>query len=79
MTESLKITLRLAVLFLIGSLLSFVPTAYSVTEKTLNVQSAFNAENYREQAEILVSLAEELPWWKTLWENAGEIAFQGVS
>ena len=78
MTESLKITLRLAVLFLIGSLLSFVPTAYSVTEKTLNVQSAFNAENYREQAEILVSLAEELPWWKTLWENAGEIAFQAA-
>ena len=78
MTESLKIILRLAVLFLIGSLLSFAPTAYSVTEKTLNTQSAFNAENYREQAEFLVSLADELPWWKTLWENAGDAAFQAA-
>ena len=75
MNESQKIALRLVVLVLIGSLLSFVPVANSVTEKTLKLQSAFSAEDYQEQAEILVSLAEETPWWKALWESAGDAAY----
>jgi len=75
MNESQKIALRLVLLVLIGSLLSFVPVANSVTEKTLKLQSAFSVEDYQEQAKILVSLAEETPWWKALWESAGDAAY----
>ncbi len=75
MNESQKIALRIVLLVLIGSLLSFVPIANSVTEKTLKLQSAFSAEDYQEQAEILISLAEENPWWKALWESAGNAAY----
>ena len=75
MNESQKIALRLVLLVLIGSLLSFVPVANSVTEKTLKLQSAFSADDYQKQAEILVSLAEEIPWWKALWESAGDAAY----
>lgn len=75
MNESQKIALRLVLLVLIGSLLSFVPVANSVTDKTLKLQSAYNAEDYQEQAEILVSLAEESLWWKALWESAGDAAY----
>ena len=76
MNESQKITLRLVLVVLIGSLLSFVPVAYSVTEKALQVQSAFNAKDYNKQAEKLVALVDEVPWWKTLWESAGDAAYQ---
>ncbi len=75
MNESQKIVLRLVLLVLIGSLISFFPVANSVTDKTLNLSSAFNEGNYQEQAEIMASLAEENPWWKTLWESAGDAAF----
>ena len=75
MNKSQKIALRLVLLVLIGSLLSFVPVANSVTEKTLKLQSAFSADDYQEQAEILLSLAEEIPWWKALWESAGDAAY----
>jgi len=75
MNESQKIVLRLVLLVLIGSLISFFPVANSVTDKTLNLSSAFNEGNYQEQAEIMASLAQENPWWKTLWESAGDAAF----
>ena len=75
MNESQKIALRLVLLVLIGSLLSFFPVANSVTEKTLNLSSAFNEGNHQEQAEIMTSIAEENPWWKSLWESAGDAAF----
>ncbi len=75
MKESQKIALRLVLLVLIGSLLSFFPVANSVTEKTLNLSLAFNEGNYQEQAEIMASIAQENPWWKSLWESAGDAAF----
>lgn len=75
MNESQKITLRLVLLVLIGSFIGFVPVANSVTEKILNLQSAFSEGNYREQAEIMASIAEENPWWKSLWESAGDAAY----
>ncbi|MCJ7716709.1 MAG: hypothetical protein MUO54_09335 [Anaerolineales bacterium] len=76
MNESQKIALRLVLLVLIGSLISFVPVANSVTENTLNLQLAFTEGNFRKQAEIMVSLAEENPWWKSLWESSGDAAFK---
>ena len=75
MTERLSIILRLTLLFLVGSALSFAPTAYSVTEKTANLQSAYVVENYNTQMEILISLVTELPWWKSLWEKAAVAAY----
>jgi tetratricopeptide (TPR) repeat protein len=72
-----KVALRLAPLVLVGSLLGFGPSAISVTEKLHTAQSAFAEENYREQAEYLVSVAESYPWWKSLWEEAGDAAFKG--
>ncbi len=75
MNESQKIALRLVLLVLIGSLISFSPVANSVTDKTLNLSSAFIEGNYQVQAEIMASIAEENPWWKSLWESAGDAAF----
>ena len=75
MNEDQKIALRLVILVLIGSLLSFVPVSYSVTEKTQKVQFAFKASAYKDQANLLIALAEEVPWWKTLWESAGDASY----
>jgi tetratricopeptide (TPR) repeat protein len=75
MKESQKFALRLVLLILIGSWLSFVPVSYSVTEKAYQAQSAFVVGNYQEGAEHLTSLAEELPWWNSLWESAGDAAY----
>jgi tetratricopeptide (TPR) repeat protein len=75
MTESQNIVLKLSLLILIGSLLSFVPVPNSVTQKIQKVQFAFSAGAYRDQAELLIDLAEENPWWKSLWESAGDAAY----
>ena len=74
MSDRWKITLRYLILIVVGSLLSFVPVSNSVTEKTLQVRSASSAGEYQEQAELLIQLAAENPWWKSLWESAGEAA-----
>jgi tetratricopeptide (TPR) repeat protein len=71
-----NIALRLVLLFLAGSALSFGPSANSVTQKIQNAQSAFEAGDYSHQGEILVGLAEENPWWKSLWEMAGEAFYR---
>ena len=75
MNENQKIALRLIILVLIGSLLSFVPVSYSVTEKTQKVQFAFKAGAFKDQANLLIALAEEVPWWNSLWESAGDASF----
>ena len=75
MNENQKIALRLVILVLIGSLLSFVPVSYSVTEKTQKVQFAFKAAAYKDQANLLIALAEEIPWWTSLWESAGDASY----
>jgi tetratricopeptide (TPR) repeat protein len=75
MNENQKIALRLVILVLIGSLLSFVPVPYSVTEKTQKVQFAFKAGAYKDQANLLIALAEEVPWWSSLWESAGDASY----
>ncbi len=76
MNDGQKIALRIVLLILVGSALSFSPSAISVTQKTQNAQSAFEAEDYQLQANILIDLAEENSWWKTLWEKAGDAAFK---
>ena len=78
MNDGQKIALRLVLLFLAGSALSFGPSAISVTQKIQNAQSAFEAENYQLQSEILIDLAEEISWWKSLREQAGEAAFKAA-
>jgi len=75
MTERQNIALRLVLLFVIGSLLSFVPISNSVTEKTRKVQFAFSADAYQDQASLLLELVDENPWWISLWENAGDSAY----
>jgi tetratricopeptide (TPR) repeat protein len=75
MNENQKIALRLVILVLIGSLLSFVPVPYSVTEKTQKVQFAYKAGAYKDQANLLIALADELPWWTSLWESAGDASY----
>ena len=75
MNENQKIALRLVILVLIGSLLSFVPVPYSVTEKAQKIQFAYKAGAYKDQAHLLITLAEELPWWSSLWESAGDASY----
>ena len=77
MNDRLKIALRFVVLILIGSLIGFSPSAISVTENTRKLRLAFAAEDYSSGAEILLDLAEENPWWTSLWESAGNAAFLG--
>jgi len=77
MDDRLKIALRFVLLLLIGSLIGISPSAYSVTENTRKVRLAFAAEDYSTGAEILIDLAEENPWWTTLWESAGNAAYLG--
>ncbi len=78
MNDRLKIALRFVVLILIGSLLSFAPSAISVTENTRKLRLAFAAEEYSTGAEILIDLAEQNPWWTSLLESAGNAAFLGT-
>jgi len=75
MNEAQKIALRFGLLFLVGSALSFGPSAISVTQKIQNAQTAFEAEDFQLQGEILHEITEEAPWWKSLWESAGEAFF----
>ncbi len=77
MNDRLKIALRFILLILIGSLIGFSPSANSVTENTQKLRLAFAAEDYSSGAEILVDLAEENPWWTSLWESAGDAAYLG--
>lgn len=77
MNDRLKITLRFILMILIGSLIGFSPSAISVTENTRKVRLAFAAEDYSTGAEILIDLAEENPWWISLWESAGNAAYLG--
>ncbi len=77
MDDRLKITLRLVLLILIGSLIGFSPSAISVTENARKVQLAFAAEDYSAGADLLIDLAEENPWWTSLWESAGHAAYLG--
>ena len=76
MNDGQKIALRIIILILVGSALSFSPSAISVTQKIQNAQSAFEEGNYQLQAEILSDLADENTWWKSLREKAGEAAFR---
>jgi tetratricopeptide (TPR) repeat protein len=76
MNDRQKIALGLAGLILVGSALSFGPSAISVTQKIQNLQSAFEARDFQLQADLLTDLAEENPWWKVLWESSGETYFQ---
>ncbi len=78
MNDGQKITLRLVILFLVGSALSFGPSANSVTQKIQNAQSAFEVENYALQSEILFDLADEVSWWKSIWEQAADAAFNAA-
>jgi tetratricopeptide (TPR) repeat protein len=75
MNENQKIALRLILLVIIGSLISFVPVPYSVTEKTQKVQFAFKAGAYKDQAHLITALAQEVPWWDSLWESAGDASY----
>ena len=77
MNDRLKIALRFVLLILIGSLMGFSPSANSVTENTRKLRLAFAAEDYLSGAEILNDLAEENPWWTSLWESSGTAAFLG--
>ncbi|MCK5793480.1 MAG: hypothetical protein KAH12_02155 [Anaerolineales bacterium] len=77
MNDRLKIALRFVLLILVGSLIGFSPSAISVTENTRKLRLAFAAEDYSSGAEILIDLAEENPWWTSLWESAGNAAFLG--
>ena len=76
MNNHQKIALRLGLLILIGSLMGFTPSSNSVTQKVQEVQQAFEGKNYQEGALNLVALAEMNPWWKVLWESAGDAAFK---
>jgi tetratricopeptide (TPR) repeat protein len=76
MNDGQKIALRLVLLIFVGSALSFSPSAISVTQKIQNAQSAFEAKDYQLQANILMDLAGENSWWKSLWEKAGDAAFK---
>jgi len=76
MNDGQKIALRIVLLILVGSALSFSPSAISVTQKIQNAQSAYDAEDYQLQANILIDLASENPWWKSLWEKAGDASFK---
>ena len=75
MTERQNIALRLVLLVMIGSLISFVPISNSVTEKTRKVQFAYSAGAFQDQAYLLLELADENPWWSSLWESAGDSAY----
>ena len=75
MTERQNIALRLVLLILIGSLISFVPISNSVTEKTRKVQFAYSAGAYQDQANLLLEIVDENPWWISLWESAGDSAY----
>ena len=75
MTERQNIAIRLAVLILIGSMIGFVPVSNSVTDKTRKLQFALSADAYQDQAALLLDLAEENPWWSSLWERAGDSAY----
>lgn len=76
MNESLKTALKLIVLVLVGSAIGFSPTVISVTQNAQKVTTAFAAEEYRTGADYLLDLVEEYPWWTSLWERAGQAAFQ---
>ena len=76
MNDRQKIALRMGLLVLVGSLIGFGPSAISVTQKAYNVHTALANGNYQDGAENLLDLAEENPWWRSLWENAGDAAFQ---
>ncbi|NQS92456.1 MAG: tetratricopeptide repeat protein [Chloroflexi bacterium] len=76
MNDRQKIALRLVLLVLVGSLIGFLPSAISVTQKGRNVQTALANGNYQEGAENLLDLAEANPWWRSLWEDAGDTAFR---
>jgi tetratricopeptide (TPR) repeat protein len=76
MNESLKTTLKLALLVLMGSAIGFGPTVISVTQNARKVGTAFAAEEYQAGASYLLVLAEQNPWWSSLWERAGQAAFQ---
>ena len=75
MNESLKTALKLILLILVGSMLGFGPTVISVTQNAQKVSTAFAAEDYRSGARYLLLLAEYNPWWTSLWESAGQVAF----
>jgi len=77
MNDRLKIALRFVALILIGSLIGFSPSAISVTENARKLRLAFAADDYSSGAEILFDLAEENPWWTSLWESAGNAAYIG--
>jgi len=76
MNDGQKIALRIVLLIFVGSALGFSPSAISVTQKIQNAQSAYDAEDYQLQANILIDLASENPWWKSLWEKAGDASFK---
>lgn len=76
MNESLKTALKLALLVLVGSGIGFSPTVISVTQNAQKVSTAFAAEDYRAGAQYLLELVEEYPWWTSLWERAGQAAFE---
>ena len=76
MNESLKTALKLALLVLVGSGIGFSPTVISVTQNAQKVSTAFAAEDYQAGAQFLLELVDEYPWWTSLWERAGEAAFE---
>jgi len=75
MNESLKTALKLALLVFAGSAVGFSPTVISVTQNAQKVRTAFDADDYQAGADYLIELAEQNPWWRSLWETAGRAAF----
>ncbi|MEJ2413555.1 MAG: hypothetical protein P8Y34_11275, partial [Anaerolineales bacterium] len=75
MTESHKRALKLVLIVLLGSLLGISPTVHSVTQNAQAAGTALANGSYLEGAARLIELAEANPWWKGLWERAGESAF----
>jgi tetratricopeptide (TPR) repeat protein len=76
MNISKKIAIRMVLIFVLGSILSFGPSAISVTQKIQDAQKALEEGNYLLQGEILLDLAHENPWWNSLWELAGDAFFK---
>jgi len=75
MTESHKRALKLVLIVLLGSLIGISPTVHSVTQNAQAAGTALANGSYLEGAGRLIELAEANPWWKGLWERAGEAAF----
>lgn len=63
-------------IFVLIALLGLAPTPHSIDRGFERVRYALSVDNTQAAAQGYAQLAEQMPWWPELWEQAGYYALQ---